>query len=264
MKAVFPSLSLLLLPLLLAANPYPEEPVARAQAIIDEAERRASGFGDLQAVAEMVIRNGRGSEAVRELSISILDLPGSASRSLTVVDEPKDVRGTALLTHTDEAGQSEQWLFLPALNRVKRIAASGRSGPFMGSEFSYEDFSAQAPENYDFRWLRDEPCNGVPCHVLERRPKATTASAYARQEVWMDAEHLRLQQVHYFDTQDAHVKTLTATGYQRYQDRWWRAEQLRMLNERSGAETLLRWSEIRMDQGLGERDFDLNALKAAR
>ena len=257
-------LALSLLPLLLAATSYPEEPVARAQAIIDEAERRAAGFGDLQAVAEMVIRNGRGSEAVRELSISILDLPGSASRSLTVVDEPKDVRGTALLTHTDEQGESEQWLFLPALNRTKRIAASGRSGPFMGSEFSYEDFSAQAPENYDFRWLRDETLNGLPCHVLERRPKEGTRSAYGRQEVWMDAEHLRLQQVHYFDSQGAHIKTPTARGYQRYRNRWWRADELRMENVRSGADTLLRWSDIRMDQGLSERDFDLNALKAAR
>lgn len=257
-------LALLCLPLLLAASPYPEEPVARAQAIIEEAERRAEGFGDLQATAEMIIRNGRGSEAVRELAISILDLPDSASRSLTVVDEPKDVRGTALLTHTDVAGDTEQWLFLPALNRTKRIAASGRSGPFMGSEFSYEDFSSQPPENYDFRWLRDENLNGQPCHVLERRPKAGTGSAYGFQQVWMDAEHLRIQQVHYFDTQGAHTKTLTAEGYQRYQERYWRAEELRMRNVRSGAETLLRWSDIRMDQGLSERDFDLNALKAAR
>ena len=103
----------------------------------------------------MEISNGRGSSATRELRIAILELPGEASRSLTVVEEPKDVSGTALLTHTDAQGRDEQWLYLPALSRVKRIASSGRSGPFMGSEFSYEDFSAQSAEQFDFRWLRD-------------------------------------------------------------------------------------------------------------
>ena len=254
----------LLLLVSLCAVGHAQDPSARGQQIIAEVERRAEGFGDLQAQAQMEISNGRGSKATRELRIAILELPGEASRSLTVVEEPKDVSGTALLTHTNEQGEDEQWLYLPALSRVKRIASSGRSGPFMGSEFSYEDFSAQSAEQFDFKWLRDEPLNGLPCHVLERRPKAGTQSAYGHQVIWLDQAELRLQQAEYHDQQGALIKTLKVSGYQRYQERYWRADELVMRNARTAAQTTLRWRDIEMQLGLSERDFDLNALKAAR
>ena len=241
-----------------------EDPYVRGQAIADAAQKKAEGYGDMQADARMHIRNGRGGEALRTLSIKLLDLPGPASRGLTIVTAPKDVKGTALLTHTDDRGENEQWLYLPALKRVKRIASSGRSGPFMGSEFSYEDFSAQSPEKYRFKWLREEQLDDLVCDVLERRPKDPAISSYAWAQVWLDRSELRLQKVEFYDQQDALVKTLNVSGYQQYKGRHWRAAKLFMLNARTRAETELDWSGIQFGAGLGERDFDLNSLAATR
>lgn len=244
-----------------------ETPEEKGLAIIKDAETRGENFGDLRADAEMVIRNGRGGEAKRGLKIALLDLPGSASRSLTVVDAPKDVKGTALLTHTAADAGDQQWLYLPAAARTKRIASSGRSGPFMGSEFSFDDFSAQTIERYRFKWLRTEPCPAPltreKCDVIERIPK-DSGSGYARQEVWMDQSQRRLQKAEYYDAQNQRIKTLVAEGYQQYEGKFWRATTLTMSNARSGASTVLRWSNIRFKSGLTEADFDTSRLASAR
>lgn len=258
MKRLLLPLLALLLPLAAAAQ-TPEE---KGLAIARDAEARGANFGDLSAEAEMVIANGRGGEARRGLKITLLDLPGPASKSLTVVVAPKDVKGTALLTHAAEKGD-EQWLYLPAVARTKRIASTGRSGPFMGSEFSFDDFSAQVPERYSFKWLRSEPCPApeqkLACDVVERIPKAT-GGGYARQEVWLDQVHRRLQKADYFDAGNRLIKSLSVNGYTLYSGKFWRAKELVMTNARSGASTRLVWSNIRFGSGLGEADFEVSRL----
>lgn len=243
-----------------AAAQSPEE---KAQAIIDEGERRAEGFKDMAASAEMVIRNARGHEARRGLNIKVLEMPDGA-RSLTVVQAPKDVKGTALLTFSHDHGEDEQWLFMPAVKRIKRIAATNRSGPFMGSEFSYEDFSTQSRDKYVYRWLGEEKLDGVDCHLIERLPKAGTQSSYKRLLTWVEKKDLLLQRVHYFDHNDQHVKTLNVTGYAQYDRRWWRADSFVMTNLVTGGASLLNWRDIRFGVGLSERDLDQAALQAAR
>lgn len=240
-----------------------EAAVTRGRAIAEDAQRRGEGFGDVVAEAQMRIRNGRGQEAIRSLGIRILDLPGDAGRALTVVTAPKDVKGTALLTHTDAAGESEQWLYLPSVGRVKRIASSGRSGPFMGSEFSFEDFSAQTPDKYEFRLLREEKLGADDCYVLERRARDPKQTSYGAQTVWLDKAQLRVLRVDFFDRQQRPLKQLTASGFKLYDGKYWRADRLLMRNLRTGAETELGWSKVRLRTGLTERDFDVNSLAAA-
>ena len=99
-------------------------------------------------------------------------------------------------------------LYLPALKRVKRISSSNRSGSFMGSEFAYEDMSAQEVERFTYRYLRDEPCGDLTCTVSERIP-VDRKSGYRRQLVWHDRDELRVRKVEYYDRKDAHLKTLT-------------------------------------------------------
>lgn len=269
MKITLPiTAALVTLATLAAAIPaYAETPEEKGLAIVRDAETRGENFGDLRAEAEMLIRNGRGGEARRVLKIALLDLPGAASRSLTVVDAPKDVKGTALLTHTAADASDQQWLYLPAAARTKRIASSGRSGPFMGSEFSFDDFSAQTVERYRFKWLRTEPCPAPlgkeTCDVIERVPKEA-GSGYARQEVWMDQAQRRLHKADYYDAQNQRIKTLVAEGYRLYEKKFWRADALTMTNARSGASTVLRWSDIRFKSGLTEADFAVDRLASAR
>ncbi|MHA7833841.1 MAG: outer membrane lipoprotein-sorting protein, partial [Algiphilus sp.] len=119
-----------------------ETPTAgdRGRAIAEEAWARGNGFGSLRAAVEMTIITRSGQQASRRLEIALLEGEGEASKALTRVESPRDVAGTALLTHTDVDGAQQQWLYLPAASRTRRISSENRSGSFMGSEFSFDDF----------------------------------------------------------------------------------------------------------------------------
>ena len=78
--------------------------------------------------------------------------------------------GTALLSHTKILAADDQWLFLPALQLVKRISSANKSGPFVGSEFAYEDLASQELDKYDYRFLGEQPCGDLTCYVVERVP----------------------------------------------------------------------------------------------
>ena len=257
-----------LLPALLAFMPTGDTPEAKGQSIVDEAERRGEGYRDMTATLTMIIRNPRGAEAVRELDVKALEMD-VGSRSLTIVQQPKDVRGTALLTHAFDAEADQQWLFFPAVKRVKRIASRAKSGPFMGSEFSYEDFSAQASEKYHYRLLGEEKLKlegdtEIDCWVVERIPKPEAESSYSRHKSWVEKENLWLVRVEYFDANGDHLKTLTAADFMLHEGKYWRANELVMTNVRTKGASILRWRDVKFGTGLSERDFNIDALKAAR
>lgn len=235
----------------------------RGLAIAREWDRRDTGFGDQSAGLTMVLRNRHGQESEREIRTRTLEVNGDGDKSLVIFDRPRDVEGTAFLTFSHASGNDDQWLYLPALRRVKRIATSNKSGPFMGSEFSYEDISSQEVEEYTYRYLRDENVDGVPTHVVEQVP-VDEDSGYSRMIVWRDREHLRSLKVEFYDRKGELLKTLWYEGYRQYLDRYWRADTMRMVNHQTGKSTDLGWRDYRFRTGLSDRDFDKNSLKRVR
>ncbi len=241
-----------------------ESPEEKGLAIAREAQRRDDGFGDTTSRMVMTLRNRHGDESVRKIRIRTLEVPDDGDKTLIVFDNPRDVKGTALLTHSHKKGDDDQWLFLPALKRVKRISSRNKSGSFMGSEFSYEDIASQEVEKYTYRWIRDEVLDGLPCYVSERRPVDARNSGYSRQVTWVDKAEYRVRRVEYFDRKNAHMKTLTFANYKKFLDRYWRAHDLEMENLVTGKSTHLTFSDFRFRTGLRAADFTKQALKRVR
>ncbi len=204
-----------------------ESPEDKGLRIAREASARNDGFGDFTAGMTMVLRDRQGRESVRQMRFKVLEVPGDGDKSLFVFDEPRDVQGTALLTHAHINTQDDQWLYLPALKRVKRISAAKRSGSFMGSEFSYEDMSSPEVDEYTYKYLRDEPCGELTCTVTEQVP-LDRKSGYSRKVLWQDTGELRTWKMELYDRKGSHLKTLTLADYQQYLDRYWRAERQTM------------------------------------
>ena len=232
--------------------------------IARDARQQDAGFGNFAAGMTMVLRNKKGQESVREVRVKVLEAENDGNKSLFVFDQPRDARGTALLIHGHKDRPDDQWLYLPALKRVKRISSSNRSGSFMGSEFTYEDMTVQEVEKYTYRYLRNEPCgDGLDCVVTERIP-SEKGSVYRRQLVWRDKEELRVWKVEYFDRKDAHLKTLTLGEYQQYLDRYWRAGRMDMVNHLTGKSTDLVWTDYRFKTDIDDRDFTRTGLRRVR
>lgn len=241
----------------------PADATARGRSIAVEADRRDTGFGDLTAEMVMLLRNRHGQESRRDIRLRTLEVDGDGDKSLSIFDRPRDVEGTAFLSFSHTTGNDDQWLYLPALSRVKRISTSNKSGPFMGSEFSYEDISSQEVDEYTYTWLRDEPLDGQDMYVIERVP-VDKNSGYTKLVTWIDKEHFRTMKVEFYDRKGSLMKTLTYEGYHQYLEQYWRSDRMNMVNHQTGKSTVLEWTNYKFQTGLTDRDFDRNALKRAR
>lgn len=249
--------------LLAAGLARAESPEAKGMAIATEADRRGEGFGDTSTTMQMILRNRQGEESKREIRSKALEVKGDGDKSLIVFDEPRDVAGTALLTYSHTKGDDDRWLYLPALKRVKRIASSNSSGPFMGSEFAFEDLGSQEVDKYTYKYLRDEDFDGQKCFVFERYPVDKT-SGYTRMVVWMDQAEYRPLKLEYYDRKASLLKTLTLSEYKQFLNKYWRPGRLEMVNQQTGKSTTLIFKDYKFRNGYTDRDFDQNSLQSAR
>lgn len=228
--------------------------------IATEADMRDLGFGDSKSEMKMTLRNRNGQTSHRSIRNKTLEVKGDGDKSLVIFDEPKDVKGTAFLSFTHATGPDDQWLYLPALKRVKRISSNNKSGPFMGSEFAFEDISSQEIDKYKYKYIRDEKLNGMDCYVIERYP-VDPKSGYTKQVVWYDKSEYRQHKVDSYDRKGSLLKTLTMHDYNQYNDKYWRAGELKMVNHITGKSTDLKFNNYGFSNGFTDRDFDKNSLK---
>lgn len=259
LAAVFSTITLSALPALA------ETPQEKGLAIAVEMDRRDLGWNDSATKLDMVLSNAQGETSSRELRLQSLEVSekGVGDKSLTIFDRPRDVEGTAFLSHTKITDADDQWLYLPALKRVKRISSANKSGPFMGSEFAYEDLLSFEVEKYDYKWLRDEPCGAFDCFVFERYPLYEN-SGYTRQVVWADKAEYRTIKIEFYDRKESLLKTLDYSNYEQYLGQYWRALTLEMNNRQTGKGTLLTFDPYQFRVGLSENDFTSNRLKRVR
>jgi len=252
----------LALPVLTSAA---EDPLLKGEAVARESDLRDRGFGDSRSALRMILENRQGKQSERLLRIEILEVAdeNDGDKSLVVFEQPRDIKGTALLSFSHILDPDDQWLYLPALKRVKRISSNNKSGPFMGSEFAYEDISSQELKKFEYKWLRDEPCGESECYVLEQRPLYKN-SGYTRQIAWYDKPEYRLQRIDYYDRKDDLLKTLTFSGYQQHLDQYWRAHDMYMVNQQTGKKTRLLYEDMTFRNGLTDKDFTQNRLKRMR
>ncbi|MCA3896660.1 outer membrane lipoprotein-sorting protein [Vibrio vulnificus] len=233
---------------------------AKGLEIAKERKQRDLGWGDSVATMEMLLKNAQGESSLRLMRLKSLEMEADGDKGLTIFDEPRDVQGTAFLNHSHISDADDQWLYLPALKRVKRISSRNKSGPFMGSEFAYEDLSSFELEKYRFAYLGDESIDGENAFVIEQVPTDEN-SGYTRQVVWLDQQHYRPLKMEFYDRKNALLKTLVFNEYQQYLNQYWRAHKMTMVNHKTGKSTELTTNAMAFRTGLTESDFEQNVLK---
>lgn len=237
---------------------------SRGLAVATMVDQRDAGFKDSVVRVRMILTNRNGDKSSRNMRLMTLESmnPNKGDKTLVVVDSPADVDGTILLTHAEILAPDDQWIFLPALKRVKRISSVNKSGPFMGSEFAYEDMGSQDVGKFDYLWLRHEPCPDVPqlgCEVVERTP-LYEHSAYSRQIIWVDTSQFRILKTDFYDRKNTLLKTLRMTRYGLYVNQFWRAHHMEMSNHQTGKKTAIVTSEYQLTTGLDDGFFNKNNI----
>ncbi len=248
---------------LVAGSAVAQTAQEKGLAIAKERKARDIGWGDSTAKAQMILRNAKGQETVRRMKIKSLEVADDGDKALTIFQQPRDVKGTAFLSFSHAIKSDEQWMYLPALKRVKRIASRNKSGPFMGSEFAFEDLSSFEIEKYTYKFLRDETINGELSYVVELDP-VDKNSGYTRQIIWMDHSHYRAHKIEFYDRKNSLLKTLTFSDYKLYLDKYWRSHKQNMTNNQTKKSTDYLIEELAFNTGLKTKDFNKATLKRAK
>lgn len=257
--------SLLLLISLLASAAGAQTPEEKGLAIANEVDRRNQGYADMSVDMTMTLIDARGKTDERKLELKTLEVNATedGDKALLVFNQPRDVAGTALLTFTHIQNEDDQWLYLPALKRTKRISSSNKTGSFMGSEFSYEDLAPQEVRKYHYKFLRQEPCGALQCFVVEIYPSYKN-SGYAKLINWIDDQEYRSHKIEFYDSANQRLKTLSADDYRQYLKHYWRPRTLIMVNHQNGKSTRLSFGEYRFRTGMKDNDFSTAALQRGR
>ena len=248
--------------LLAVASATPVFSDEQGRAIFAERDQLDYGYVDQSVTMEMTLKSPSGRESHRRINLSKLEgEPGAGDKALIVFEYPRDIEGTALLTHEAlGANDDSQWLYLPAYKRTKRIATGDRSGSFAGTEFSYEDLTGDKFEDFEYRYLGEDQLDGRLLLRIDRIP-LTPNSQYSRQETWVDPANKQVVLVFMYDVKGEHIKTFEATDWVAYKDHYWRPHIMIMTHIQSGRSTLVKASEYHLGVGLSEYDFDPNALR---
>lgn len=231
--------------------------------ISTQVSEQNDGFNDSTSAMTMTLINRKGKKVIRRMRARTLETANDGDKSMTIFDEPADVKGTASLTYSHAIESDEQWLFLPALKRVKRISSKNKTGAFMGSEFAFEDISSQEVEKYTYKYLAEEELDGIPVHKIEAYP-AYKYSGYTRLVNYVDKERLVGLKVEFYDRKNKLLKVLEMSGYEKHEGKHWRPASMKMVNEQTGKSTILEFADYAFGTGLTDKDFNSNALKKLR
>lgn len=227
--------------------------------IAKKSDEITDGFGSSISHTQMILINASGQQSIRELEMKTLE-GVNGDKSIATFLTPADVRGTKTLTHAHTNSDDDQWLYLPALKRVKRIASSNKSGSFMGSEFSYEDIGNQNYNKYTYENRVEEvDLNGIKCYKGVRVPKDIN-SGYTKQVSWVAKDTFLLLRIDYYDRKNELLKTAMFSDYKQIAGVWRRGK-IEMRNYQNDKSTILIWQEDRIKVGLTAREFNKRVLK---
>jgi outer membrane lipoprotein-sorting protein len=250
--------ALLFATLCAASVAYAASPEDKGLELAKKVDAYNDGYKSESSVMEMVLINAHGDRTTRKMRSSQIEKPGDGDRSRIEFEWPADVKGTRMLTWTHKTGSDDQWLFLPAINRVKRISSNNKSGSFMGSEFAYEDLGSQEIEKYKHKYLGDEVLDGRKTWKLERIP-VEKDSGYGKLVSFTDQEYMQPLKVEYYDRKGELLKTATFSGYKKF-GKWYRPGSIAMVNHQTKKESHLTWRDRQLGVELREKDFDSDRL----
>jgi outer membrane lipoprotein-sorting protein len=214
--------------------------------------------------SRMVITAKNGGTTERLLDQYSKDGADGFARTVVVFQSPATVRGTRFLTMDKAAGKSDQWIFLPALGKVRRIASSESGSSFMGTDFSYDDMSLMDREVDEdtHTVLREETLDGAMCYVIQSIPKDSDFQ-YSKTLTWVDKASYRTYKMELYNKRGAVEKLMEMLAYKDIQGRD-TPTQTKVSTLAAGTSTTIYMDIIKYDDPIPEGVFTTAYLETGR
>nr|WP_242510872.1 outer membrane lipoprotein-sorting protein [Halorhodospira halophila] len=225
-----------------------------AQAVFD----RPDG-DDLVTRGSMTLTGERSRDRVRESFEYRLDGADGESWSLIRFTSPANIEDTALLVHNHADGESDQWLYLPAADRVRRVSGDNRGSSFVQSDLYFEDLEDRRPEEDEHRLIGTDTYGGREVWLLESKPVEADNSTYSRRLRWIDPDTLVELRIDFYRGGEDPIKRLEVQELEKI-DGYWTVTRSTMSHLEQGTQTVLEVDDTRYDQGLPQDLFTSRVL----
>ncbi len=229
------------------------------QKIIENVYNRPTGQ-DQEGDLTMSLINSRGDERVREIKQFLKDID-NMEKKIMFFASPADVRNTSFMnwSYDEEGKDDDQWIYLPALKKVKRISSDSKSDYFMGSDFTYDDLGDRQPNADTHKLLREEEIDGEMCFVVESTPKEEEYM-YSKTITWIIKDKWIGKKKDFYDEDEDLLKTLTVIETEVIKD-YIVITISEMHNVQKDHTTKMELKNVKVDTGLSDNKFTERMMK---
>jgi len=212
----------------------------------------------------MILINDDGSKEKRELRRYIKkDNAKDLTDSLIVFVKPSDVKGTALLNKQFTKEKENQWLYMPALRKLQRIAQGSKKNYFMGTDFTYEDLSADKLDNYHYKILKEEPLKVTKsdktdeCYVIESIPtdEYKPKTSYGKKILWITKDHFYTKKIEFYSKRGNLIKREVSWNFVNPTGTVYRPIKIKVDNIKENHKTLVKVGRIAINKALKKKIF---------
>ena len=215
---------------------------------------------DQEGLLTMALINSRGDQRVREIKQYIKDF-GKEEKKIMFFITPADIRNTSFMNWAyDESGRNDdQWIYLPALKKVKRISSDSKSDYFMGSDFTYDDLGDRHPTADTHKILREEKLDGEDCYVVESIPNEEEYM-YSRTVTWIIKDKWIGLKKEFYDEDEDLLKILSVKKFEKIKD-YWIILNSQMHNVQKDHTTDMKLGNLKIDSGVSSTKFTERMMK---
>jgi outer membrane lipoprotein-sorting protein len=255
MKRRLPALATLLLLATLAGHAGAQAPNALA---VMQKQRELHRAKDEEEALAVKIVDKRGAVKQRRLVRLTVTAPDGLSKVLVRFTAPRDIANTGLLIWEARDGDDDQWLYLPGVKKVKRIAASGKKNRFLGTDFAFEDLRPEALAAHRYESAGSEVVEGQDCWVIDAFPateRQAADSGYSKRRLWVRKDSTQIVKREFYDAKGRLEKVQSDRRLVNVRGSLWRADEIEMHDVQSNGRTVLTLERRTLDTGLKDSLF---------
>ena len=220
----------------------PGDPAVYGRQLMEYADAFDTGWVDEVLQGTMTLEDAARRSVTRSFVRTSLERGSDGDKVIVRFTSPNDIRGVSVLIYENRGGSDDNWLYLPATKRVRRISGANNTSSFQGTEFTYEDLISIDPMEYEFTYEGDAQVavdeTQVTAHKINGIPTYAD-TGYSRLTIYLDPRTWQQVQIDYFDLAGELLKTRVSTRLTQFHERYWRAGRIEMRNHQNGRRTIL-------------------------
>ncbi len=225
--------------------------------IVDKAYNIPTG-DDKTSTLTMTLTNKQGKQRIRKIKQFSKDM-GNVEKSIMFFQSPADVKNTSFMNWTYDSDKSDdQWIYLPALKKVKRISSDSKSDYFMGSDFTYDDLGDRKLDADTHKLLKTEKLNGVDCYVVESVSKDEDYM-YSKTKTWIRKSNFVGMKKEFYDEDGELLKILTIKKVQKIKG-FWVITNSEMKNVQKNHKTSMVLTNVQINTGVSDSKFSQRTM----